>query len=65
MECRSDLVAVTASLDLLWFSVWDVKETNAEEVSSVTIKVEQTAMLKKAELCTKLRKLDFRELLHS
>ena len=69
-ECKSNLLAVTSSLDCQWFSVSDVQgvtmpaegvEPEQAEESPNGVRVQQMGVLKKAELCTKLRKLDFRK----
>lgn len=68
-ECSSNLLAVTSSLDCQWFSVSDVQmpsggvEPEQVEESHIWVRVQRVAVLKKADLCTKLRKLDFRKLI--
>ena len=69
LDHKSELLAVTASLDLHWYSVSgcavnDSKPTSPEhsnQHAALPLKVELLAVLKKTELCTKLRKLDFRK----
>lgn len=57
-------MAVTSSLDCQWYSVSDAETVSAENTQQegrVSVQVKLLAELKKADLCTKLRKLDFRE----
>ena len=68
LECKSELVAVTSTLDCHWYSVSNGSPPSSladndmqqDEVSGA-MKVELLASLKKDDLSTKLRKLDFRE----
>ncbi len=69
LEHKSELLAVTTSLDFHWYSVSEsaVQHDSSpdrppqQEELPVGLRVELLAVLKKTELCTKLRKLDFRK----
>ena len=74
-EHKSELLAITTSLDCHWYSVSeapetcqqkdDQQETSTESVESEedseSISVELLAVLKRADLSTRLRKIDFRK----
>lgn len=62
LEHKSDLIAVTSNLDYHWYSVIDNDgEVSSAEDQTASVEMELLAVLKRAELSTKLRKLDFRE----
>jgi hypothetical protein len=67
-EHKSELFAVTTSLDCHWYSVSDAAEAHEHaelrecEEGPGCISVELLAVLKRPDLSTKLRKMDFREL---
>ena len=66
LEHKSELLALTSALECHWYSVSESKRpssTGREEILREMIRIERLAVLKKVELCTKLRKLDFREFL--
>ena len=58
LDHRSELLAVTTDLDCHWYCV---HECAAKHGEANVLKLELLAVLKKTELCTKLRKLDFRK----
>ena len=69
LEHESELLAVTTTLDCHWYSVSDDEAhqqagTQEDEGGSKCIKVKLLAVLKRADLSTKLRKMDFREFMH-
>ena len=71
LDHKSELLAVTTSLDFHWYSISECalqsdktsspERATQQDVLPIALKVELLAVLKKTELCTKLRKLDFRE----
>lgn len=69
LEHKSELLAVTATLDCHWYSASDTQsqtESRGQDDEPTTnIKVELLAVLKKTDLCARLRKIDFREFLLS
>lgn len=74
MEHKSELLAVTSSLECHWYSVYEDEGTHLksssdggvevkQDDSEIALRIEKLAVLKKTDLCAKLRKLDFRKLL--
>lgn len=65
LEHQSELVGVTRNLDIHWYCVSEQQQHRGtpsesdEQGNHINIKL--LATLKRAELCTKLRKMDFRE----
>lgn len=65
-ENKSELLAVTTTLDCHWYCVSDAETGVAERgmesrEHDKCIEVELLAVLKRTDLSTKLRKMDFRE----